>query len=86
MVVFNMNKKGQGIALETIVKGIIAVVVLVVIIFAITKSARQNINNLDSCESKGAVSVGTARVCTDGGGIVVSKVAGTEKVCCITPK
>jgi hypothetical protein len=82
------STKGQGISINMVIIGVIALVVLVVSIAMYMKYVKQSDTALKNCETVGGYCVGTLEACknADGREITIAKCASTPSaVCCTYP-
>jgi len=82
-----MNKKAQGISLETIIVAIIVIVVLVILVLIFTGRMGNFVNTSNACTVRGGNCV-SGTVCGDNqrevvGGICSKKDGEPAQVCCI---
>ena len=77
-----INKKAQGLPLNTIVIAAIAIIVLIVMVMFFSGSFRKANQGLDDCPAKGGYFHPTAE-CPEGGIPTPTGLEGDNKYCCI---
>lgn len=79
-----MDKKGQGLSINTIVVAAIAVVILVVIILIFTGKIGVFNQNVNSCKQNGGQCINPADTCTNGRIMGYSCGKGSNQKCCLS--